>query len=156
MKHDCGRELIARAIIIRNDAILVNQNTNKKTGTKYFALPGGHVDPGESCPAAVQREFREELKAGVKIGELKFVSESIYPGRKKAEKPRHELVLYYEGELQGDLPEKDGRIISPEPQKNFRWLPLSELPESNLVPSSFKQFLMQQSSALYAFDDSTR
>ncbi len=111
---------------------------------------------GESCPAAVQREFQEELSASVKIGELKFVSESIYPGRKKAEKLRHELVLYYEGELQGDLPEEAGRIISPEPQKNFRWLPLSELPESNLVPSSFKQFLMQQSSALYAFDDSTR
>jgi len=95
VKHNCGRELIARAIVIHGGKLLVNQAHNAKTGIEYYALPGGHVDPGESCVAALQRELQEELDAVLDVQDLAFVSESIYPGRHKDDGTRHELVLYF-------------------------------------------------------------
>lgn len=149
------RDLIARAILIQNSAILVNQNRNKKTGETYVALPGGHVDPGEDCKTALRREIEEELGAHATIGDLVFVAEDVYAGRSNAETSRHELTLVFEGGVT-NVTETDGEIRSPEKDKNFRWLPLAELAEANLLPITVKQFLLGESKAQYAFADSTK
>ncbi len=149
------RDLISRAVFRKNGAILVNQNQNQKTGEKYVALPGGHVDPGEDCQSALQREIEEELGAGCEIGDLIFVCESVYAGRGESETSRHELTLFFEGEISGEKTDGE-RVLSPESDKDFRWLPLDELPGANLLPSSVKQFLLGQTPARYAFSDSTR
>jgi ADP-ribose pyrophosphatase YjhB (NUDIX family) len=161
MKHDSGREIIARGIIIHDGAVLVNFSRNKKTGERYCALPGGHVDPGESCVEALRRELEEELDCAAEVAELCFVAESIYAGRKASDKTRHELVLYFATTLL-QLPSTDGeRIRSPEPDKNFRWLPLSDLETANLLPPNAKQSLLQMTAngsatAFYSFSDSTQ
>jgi ADP-ribose pyrophosphatase YjhB (NUDIX family) len=160
---DSGRELIARAVVIQDGAVLVNRSRNNKTGLEYSALPGGHVDPGESCVAALQREFEEELRATIEVGDLEFVVESIYAGRGAGDSNRHELVLYYAANLHHTLQEVDGRIPSPEAKKNFGWLKLSEITRSNLVPEAARQHLMHpQAGGLggdfrprYTFHDST-
>lgn len=156
------RDLISRALIIKNDAILVNQNVNKKTGEAYVALPGGHVDPGEDCKTALVREIEEELQANANIGDLIFVSENIYAGRSKEEKQRHELTLIFEGEISGET--SDGQNVrSPEADKNFRWLPLAELEQANLLPANIKDFIVQEflvespsDTQRYNFADTTR
>jgi ADP-ribose pyrophosphatase YjhB (NUDIX family) len=161
MKHDSGRELIARGIILHEGAVLVNYSRNKKTGERYCALPGGHVDPGESCAEALRRELQEELGCDSQVGDLCFVAESIYAGRKASDKKRHEVVLYFATTLL-QLPRSDGeRILSPEPEKTFRWLPLAELQNANLLPPNAKQSLLQmissgQIEARYSFNDSTQ
>ena len=153
-------EIIARAILVRDGALLVNKSTNKFINQEYFALPGGHVDPGESCTFALHREIYEELQAEIDVLDLCFVSESIYAGRKKDDTARHELVLYYHCELTSDLQENAGRIESPEGSKNFQWLPHEELLEATLLPDSVKQFLLatmsDQEYPHYVFHDSTR
>ncbi len=149
------RDLISRAVFIKNGALLVNQNSNKKTGESYIALPGGHVDPGEDCQSALKREIEEELDARAEIGDLAFVCESIYAGRNESEKSRHELTLIFAGEISGEKTE-GGRVLSPENDKNFRWLPLDELPQANLLPGAVKDFLLQKNGARYNFTDSTR
>ena len=53
MPYNPQRELIVRAIVVFNGALLVNQAHNKNTREDYCALPGGHVDPAESCIAAL-------------------------------------------------------------------------------------------------------
>ncbi len=156
-KHDCGRELIARVILIHNDCLLVNQGFSKKLGQSYFALPGGHVDPGESCAQAVARECFEELEIEVEIGDICFVCEQIYAGRGQNDKQRHELTLLFRGALK-TVPQRDGdKILSPEADKNFRWLPLTELAEAPILPRAIKQFLLNETtSPRYAFHDETR
>jgi len=154
--YDSGRELIARVAIIQNDCILVNQGQNKKSGEQYFALPGGHVDPGESCAQAAQRELEEELAAQIEVGELLFVSEQIYEGRKKGDEQRHELTLVFAATLTTAPREENGKILSPEKSKNFQWLPLTQLADANLLPRSLKQFLLKESPARYAFHDDTQ
>lgn len=155
-KYDCGRELIARVVILQNDCILVNQGRNKKTGEDYFALPGGHVDPGESCVQAAARELEEELEAQIKVGDLLFAGEQVYAGRSENDGKRHELMLLFEATLTKAPREENGKILSPEPSKNFQWLPLSQLPDANLLPQSAKHFLLKQSSARYDFHDDTQ
>ena len=160
-KHDCGRELIARAVIIRDNALLVNRGTNARDGATYFALPGGHVDPGESCVQALQREIQEELEATIEVGALVFVAESVYGGRKaKSEAtPRHELVLFFEGHLNSPLRENNGDVWSPEAKKRFVWLPLSEIAAANLYPATLKPLLQPNAAnapaRLYSFHDTT-
>ncbi len=154
MSSKKDRELIARAILWKDDALLVNANRNSKTGESYVALPGGHVDPGEHCVQALQREIEEELAAQCQIGDLQFVSENIYPGRRKSESHRHELTLIFEGEISGEQTNEDGTIVSPEDDKNFRWLPKSELESANLLPADVKAFLLGQVKDRYRFSDS--
>lgn len=161
ISHDPQRELIARAIIVQDDAFLVNYSLNKKTGQAYCALPGGHVDPGESCTEALVRELQEEASAEIEILDLCFVSESIYAGRKKEEQKRHELVLYYHAQLKTPLPAgEEGLIPSPEKNKNFRWLSFDKLEDAPLLPESVWEFLMTMIAAEegphYVFTDSTK
>jgi ADP-ribose pyrophosphatase YjhB (NUDIX family) len=155
-KYDSGRELIARVVIVQNDCILVNQGKSKKTGKTYFALPGGHVDPGESCVEAARRELKEELEAEIQVGDLLCVAEQIYAGRSKNDGNRHELTLLFTATLTKAPREANGKILSPEPSKNFQWLPLSQLPDANLLPPSLKRFLLKQNSSRYDFHDATK
>ena len=102
------------------------------------------------------RECEEELNIEAEIGDLCFVSEQIYAGRSKDDEARHELTLFFRGELK-TLPQSDGdKIFSPEPSKNFRWLPLAELDEASLLPKAIKQFLLNKAaSPRYDFADET-
>ncbi len=154
------RDLIARAIVVRDGAVLVNRSRNSKTDEEYFALPGGHIDPGEDCVTALEREFEEELDAKVAVYDLCFVSESIYAGRRKSESQRHELVLYFHADLASDLKENGKEVISPEKDKNFQWLQLELLPTSNLLPGSVKEYLLammlERETTHYTFSDSTK
>jgi len=148
------RDLIARAVIIRDGALLVNANANRKTGESYVALPGGHVDPGEHCLEALQREIEEELAAQCEVGALLFVTEDIYPGREADEKQRHELTLFFSATLTGEVTHPDGTVESPEKWKKFRWLALAELSATNLLPRSAKKRLLDEGAPLYQFSDS--
>jgi ADP-ribose pyrophosphatase YjhB (NUDIX family) len=161
MKHNSERELIARGIILHDGAVLVNFSRNKKTGERYCALPGGHVDPGESCAEALRRELLEELGCDSQVEDLRFVAESVYAGRKASDKMRHEVVLYFATTLLQLPPVEGERIISPEPEKNFQWLPLIELETANLLPPNAKQSLLQLTkngsvAEHYSFNDSTQ
>lgn len=152
------RELIARAVVLNRSRLLVNRGT-MKNGAPYCALPGGHVDGGESCIAALEREMREELEAVASVGDLCFVCESIYEGRTPNDTPRHELTLFFWAEIEDELREDNGKIFSPEPSKNFTWLPLLALPETNLLPVPAKRFLLsaflkgKPQSPPYVFED---
>lgn len=146
-------EIIARAVIWKSGALLVNGNQNKKTLEKYVALPGGHVDPGEHCVEALRREIEEELSAQCEVGDLLFVCESRYAGREKDEKQRHELTLFFAAEISGEQTRDDGTISSPEAWKNFHWLPETGLQTANLLPFDAKKWLLKQSATLYSFAD---
>jgi 8-oxo-dGTP pyrophosphatase MutT (NUDIX family) len=49
------------AVIPRGDALLVIQRSYEVRAPGAYCFPGGGVEPGESEPAALVRELREEL-----------------------------------------------------------------------------------------------
>ena len=144
--------LIARAVIWKDGRLLANRARNPR-GQAYAALPGGHVDPGEDCKAALAREMEEELLAQVEVGDLLFVSEARYWGGKRGDKARHEVVLFFEARLLNELEEENGRVASPEPQKNFGWIAPGEWDAFNLVPNTLRGLLRGGNSPRYDFRD---
>jgi ADP-ribose pyrophosphatase YjhB (NUDIX family) len=154
-----NRELIVRAIITQDDCLLVNQGTHHQTSQFYYALPGGHVEDGETCIAALQRELQEELALECSVEELCFVIEHLYSGRRENDAPRHELTLYFKATATSTIQQTDEQIISPEATKNFRWLPITSLDEATLLPEISREFLQKyfshQQISNYAFQNST-
>lgn len=60
-----------RGIIVHDDKILVMKH---KADYYYFALPGGHMEPGENVIDSTKREITEELGIEPKIGRLLFIN----------------------------------------------------------------------------------
>ena len=153
------RELIVRAIITQDNCLLVNEGTHHQTSQHYYALPGGHVEDGETCIAALQRELQEELAIECDVEDLCFVMEHLYSGRRENDAPRHELTLYFKATATSAIQQTDEKVISPESTKNFRWLPIDSLGEAALLPEISREVLQKyfshQQISNYAFQDST-
>jgi len=59
-----------RGIILHDAKLLTVKNSR---GSDFYALPGGHLDPGESPLECIERELYEELGVRAKVGRLLYV-----------------------------------------------------------------------------------
>lgn len=75
-------------ILIEDGRILLIEHT--KNDKKYWLVPGGGVDWGESASAALIREFKEETSLDIEVEKFLFISETIAPDRQK-----HVINLYF-------------------------------------------------------------
>ncbi len=108
-------ELIARAIVIDRGRILACQ----RKGTTYWALPGGHIEWGESAEAALRRELREECGVKSIDSKLWFIHENRFGGGKGA---THEIVFAFHVKLRNSAFLKSPQ--SPEKKLTLEWLPI--------------------------------
>lgn len=127
-----GIRLVARAAIVRDDAILLVAFDDENGF--HYNLPGGGVEPGERLYAAVQREVREEAAAEVEVKELLFVYECFPPdyGFSLDEKPHCVDFPFRCALCEGSEPR-----LPDNPDENeiaVHWIPLTELPNVPLVP----------------------
>lgn len=60
----------SRGVILHEGTLLVVKNAR---GSAYYALPGGHVDIGETPAECMVRELKEELGVDALIGRLLYV-----------------------------------------------------------------------------------
>ena len=72
---------VVAAVILRDDRYLVTRRQKGVHLEGYWEFPGGKVDPGETDEAALVREIREELDAGVEVGRLVLATTHHYPER---------------------------------------------------------------------------
>ncbi len=87
--------IVVAAVVVRDGRVLL---TRRSAGTHlegYWELPGGKVEPGESPPAALERELAEELGTGATIGAPFAFNYHEYPA------PRV-LLLAYAASLHDD------------------------------------------------------
>ncbi len=75
-------------ILIEDDRILLIEHT--KNNRKYWLVPGGGVDWGESAAEALIREFNEETSLDIEVEKFLFISETIAPDKQK-----HVINLYF-------------------------------------------------------------
>ena len=62
--------IVVGAAIVRDGRVLAARRSAPPATAGGWEFPGGKVEPGESAPAALIRECREELGVTVSVGEL--------------------------------------------------------------------------------------
>ena len=127
-------------ICIHEGRVLLQKPTNDTA----FAFPGGHVAFGETNEETLIREFREEIGAEIRVGELKWVAEVFFPW---GSRPCHQICLYYMVELQEEHTPREGSFRGTEELENrsfaleFHWVPLEEAAELELYPTQCRELL---------------
>ncbi len=123
-------ELIARAVIVANDHLLLA----RQHGKAWFFLPGGHVEPGERVEAALLRELTEELGAITRITGFAGAVEHTYTDDGT---DHRELNLVFTTELIDA-----GAVTSHEDHLDAVPVPLAELATIDLRPRPLKDALL--------------
>ncbi len=125
----------ARAIIIHNDHILVNERN--RHGDHYYAIPGGGIESVETAEQAASREVWEETSIRCSI-ERHVITTTGKFGHEE-----YFLAKYQSGEpgIQPDAPEfadnqKGENTYQP------MWLSLGDLARSRLLPDPVKQRIL--------------
>ncbi|WPO70226.1 NUDIX hydrolase [Streptomyces sp. KN37] len=86
-----------------------------------WALPGGHVDPGETSRVAAARELGEEAGVYAAPGELEPIGVFDQPDRDP--RGRYVTVAYHLTVVPGTI------VEAGDDAANAQWWPLSDLPE---------------------------
>ena len=117
-------ELTTVCLVYREDEVLL-QNRIKEEWHGY-ALPGGHVEPGESIVESIIREMKEET--GLTILHPKLCGVKQFP----IENGRYLVFLFRADQFLGELHSSE--------EGKMEWIKLSELDQYNTV-SDLKEHL---------------
>ncbi len=148
--HEPGREFLVRAcaILIHDDSVLA-QEANNGAGGKSYALPGGHLEFGETLAICMARELYEESGLNVEAEKLAYVHENFYSMKGIN---THEIGFYFLVDLNSEFPGPDphGYIPSLESHIRMRLLPLAKLPSFALMPSFLRSRLPEDARERFA------
>ncbi len=94
LRNDRPRVRVAGIVIQENSILLIQHIKNEK---KYWLVPGGGVDWGESLEEALIREYKEETNLDIEVKDFLFFSEAISPDKNK-----HVINLYFLVKIKND------------------------------------------------------
>ncbi|MGW6985168.1 NUDIX domain-containing protein [Streptomyces sp. NPDC054932] len=103
----------------RGDVLLIERGWPPHDGA--WALPGGHVDPGETSLAAAARELAEETGVHVTADRLRPIG--VWDSPDRDPRGRYVTVAY------AVVVPADTRISAGDDARTARWWPLDNLPE---------------------------
>lgn len=146
---DGKREFLVRAcaILVHGDRVLMQEGEDGRGGRQY-ALPGGHLEFGETLALCTSREVYEETGLNVEADKLVYVHENFYT-LKGVE--THEIGFYFLVDLSSGFPTPDpqGYVPSLEPHIRMRLLPLSRLRDFAVMPPFLTEYLAADARELF-------
>lgn len=129
-------------ILIHNGKVLLQ----RALGEEGYAIIGGHVAFGEITSETLVREFKEEIRADIKIERLLMVGENFFPW---GNRPCHQINLYY---LVSLIDEKqiplEGVFKAIDDLGNERinldmcWVNLKDIPNITVYPTEIKEHII--------------
>ena len=119
-------------VCVKNGRLFLQMD--KRTGE--YALPGGHVQFGETSEEALIREFKEEAGADIVCKRLVWTEECFWEwnGTKSHTIAFYHLIDFADGYLPNDgfLANKDNENAA------LGWIPLDKLDELTIYPEFLK------------------
>jgi len=138
-------------ILLRDNKLLLQKPTNDTA----HAIPGGHVELGETNAETLIREFKEEIGADITVGDLKWVWENFFPW---GNKPCHQICLYYDVTLKDEtqIPLNgvfvgDERIEGRDFKIEFHWTPVEALNQIEVYPTNIADFIKRYDEGVQHF-----
>lgn len=119
-------------ITIQGDEILLIEHTKKDK--KYWLVPGGGVDWGESTEEALIREYKEETNLDIEVKDFLFFSEAISPDKNK-----HVINLYFLVIIKTDS--EPMKIGGESNLSDLRYVSKEEIKDIKLYPNIKEQLL---------------
>jgi 8-oxo-dGTP diphosphatase len=116
-----ARRIVVGAAVVRTGRLLVQRRGYPPWAAGRWELPGGHVEPGETEPAALRRECSEELAVGVNVGQRLGLDVPLPNGR---------VLRCYVAWL--DEPAAEPRAIE---HPEVRWVGAAEVAELDWLPA---------------------
>ncbi|MBM7566125.1 NUDIX domain-containing protein [Paenibacillus sacheonensis] len=132
----------ARAIIIKNDKLLVLRRTGVQG--EFYVLPGGGQEHGESIHESLVREVIEEVSLVVEPEKLLFINEfiakrdSLFPD---LEPDVHQIDFTFLCKVISDNEAEVGETPDLH-QVGIAWIPLNEITDYRLRPANDLHFIL--------------
>lgn len=128
-------------VVVEREGRLLVVGHEKAEEGRYWVLPGGRLEPGETVPECAEREIAEETGLASRFGEVLYVSEFLREGRHTVDiTARVEASAETEAALGGDpetLPEADPTLVE------LAWVTPAELAQLDLRPSWIRDRLVE-------------
>ena len=128
-----------RAVIVRNDKLLLLKKTGGDRGERY-ALPGGAQNLGETLAQALERECLEEIGSAVEILALMNVADHFKTRETDPPSTRHMVEFLFRCNVRDDYIARNG-IKPDKSQVDVVWVNLARLAAMPLYPESLSHWL---------------
>ena len=134
-------------ILLHGDRVLMQEGDDGRGGQQY-ALPGGHLEFGETLALCMSREVYEEAGLNVEADKLVYVHENFYT-LKGVE--TQEIGFYFLVDLSSEFPTPDaeGYVPSRESHIRMRLLPLAKLRDFPVMPAFLGEYLERDARELF-------
>ena len=111
-------------VVRRGDEVLLLRRLNAH-GAGTWAVPGGHLEFGESPEGCAARELREET--GLQVAKLRFraITNDVF-----AEIGKHYITIWMEGQWEAG----EASVAAPGEASEVGWFAASNLPQPLFLP----------------------
>lgn len=124
---------IARGLLVRGEEIILCRVRD----AKWFFLPGGHIEDGESARATLLRELHEEISTNdYKITSFIGVCENVFTLEDGVS--QHEINIIFKV----DVP-REVRVNTKEDHIEFVNVAVSDLKDYKILPAALKDGLLE-------------
>ncbi|ESR51000.1 hypothetical protein WN944_019904 [Citrus x changshan-huyou] len=126
--------------VLRGKSVLLGQRRSS-IGDSTYALPGGHLEFGESFEECAARELKEETGLDIEKIEFLTVTNSVFLENPK---PSHYVVIFLRAALADPLQEPQN--LEPDKCHGWDWYDWNNLPQplfwplEKMVQSGFNPF----------------
>ena len=138
-----GLRLGVRAVIVRENKLLLVNAYKSGKGPELWCAPGGGVEAHNSLPENLKREVHEETGLEVAVGPVALVNEFHDPGL-----PFHQIDIFFRaeivpGEISDEWIDPEGIVHS---RRFFTQMETQALP---IKPSSLSRIAFDEMSPMY-------